>query len=45
MRIAHLFEGEDEIQIGVYACSPEESSFNAIFTDIKFIECQWKEYK
>ncbi len=45
MRIAHLFEGEDEMQIGVYACSPEESSFNAIFTDIKFVECQWKEHK
>lgn len=45
MRIAHLFEGEDEIQIGVYACSPEESSFNATFADIKFIECQWKEHK
>lgn len=45
MRIAHLFEGEDEIQIGTYACSPEESSFNATFTNIKFIECQWKEHK
>ncbi|MFA9464171.1 MAG: DUF1349 domain-containing protein [Velocimicrobium sp.] len=45
MRIAHLFEGKDEIKIGVYACSPEESSFSATFTDIKFIECQWKEHK
>ena len=45
MRIAHLFEGDDEIQIGVYACSPEESSFNATFTEIEFTECQWKEHK
>ncbi len=45
MRMAHLFEGEDEIQIGVYACSPEDSSFKATFTDMKFIECQWKEHQ
>jgi len=45
MRIAHLFEGADNIQIGIYACSPEESSFKAIFTELKFTECQWKEHK
>ncbi|MBD7970078.1 DUF1349 domain-containing protein [Paenibacillus gallinarum] len=45
MRIAHLFEGADDIQIGIYACSPEESSFKAIFTEMKFTECQWKEHK
>ncbi|MGO4182717.1 DUF1349 domain-containing protein [Paenibacillus sp. MCAF9] len=45
MRIAHLFEGADNIQIGIYACSPEESSFNAVFTEMKFTECEWKEHK
>lgn len=45
MRIAHLFEGADDIQIGIYACTPGESSFKAIFTEIKFTECQWKEHK
>ncbi|MGG1634474.1 DUF1349 domain-containing protein [Paenibacillus sp. FSL K6-3182] len=45
MRIAHLFEGADNIQIGIYACSPEDSSFNAVFTEMKFTECQWKEHK
>ncbi|WP_454192520.1 DUF1349 domain-containing protein [Paenibacillus sp. Marseille-Q7038] len=45
MRIAHLFEGTDDIQIGIYACSPEESSFKAVFTEMKFTECQWKEHK
>ncbi|MCR8657540.1 DUF1349 domain-containing protein [Paenibacillus endoradicis] len=45
MRIAHLFEGVEDIQIGIYACSPEESSFKAIFTEMKFTECQWKEHK
>ncbi len=44
MRIAHLFEGADDIQIGIYACSPEESSFKTIFTEMKFTECQWKEH-
>jgi regulation of enolase protein 1 (concanavalin A-like superfamily) len=42
MRIAHLFEGAGEIQIGIYACSPESSSFVATFTELRFIECQWK---
>jgi regulation of enolase protein 1 (concanavalin A-like superfamily) len=45
MRIAHLFEGENEIQIGIYACSPEHSTFKAAFTDISFTECQWKEHE
>lgn len=42
MRIAHLFEGAGEIQIGIYACSPETSSFVAAFTELRFTECQWK---
>ena len=29
-------------QIGIYACSPEQSSFKAIFTDMKLTECAWK---
>jgi regulation of enolase protein 1 (concanavalin A-like superfamily) len=45
MRISHLFEVENEIQIGIYACSPEHSTFKAIFTDISFTECQWKEHE
>lgn len=42
MRIAHLFEGGGEIQIGIYACSPEASSFEAAFSEIRFTECVWK---
>lgn len=42
MRIAHLFEGAGDIQIGIYACSPEASSFVATFTEMRFTECQWK---
>ncbi|HEX3077750.1 MAG TPA: DUF1349 domain-containing protein [Lachnospiraceae bacterium] len=41
MRIAHLFQGNDKIQIGVYACSPQKSSFQAVFSEIAFTECKW----
>ena len=41
MRIFHLFKGENEIRIGIYACSPENSSFEAVFTNIHFTECKW----
>ena len=42
MRICHMYAGADVIRFGVYACSPEESSFTAVFTDMKITECQWK---
>ena len=42
MRICHMYAGADEIQFGIYACSPEESSFTAVFTDMKITECAWK---
>lgn len=45
MRIAHLFQGEEEIQIGIYACSPENSSFEAVFSEIAFMDCQWKAHQ
>ena len=45
MRIAHLFAGAGEIQIGVYACSPEQSSFEARFSSIAFGPCQWQAHK
>lgn len=45
MRIFHLFEGSDEIRIGVYACSPENSSFNAVFTEMQFTDCKWLDHK
>ena len=40
MRVCHMWEGADRIRFGMYACSPENSSFKAIFTDIKLMECQ-----
>ena len=33
MRVCHLHKGNGTIRFGVYACSPEESSFTAVFTD------------
>lgn len=45
MRIFHLFEGSEHINFGLYACSPEDSSFKATFTELEIIECQWLEHK
>ena len=41
MRICHMHEATDEISFGVYACSPEDSSFKATFTDMDVTECKW----
>ena len=42
MRVCHMYAATDAISFGIYACSPEESSFTASFTDIKVTECAWK---
>lgn len=42
MRVCHMHKGSGKIRFGIYACSPEESSFKAVFTDMKFSECAWK---
>ncbi|MDY2913698.1 MAG: DUF1349 domain-containing protein [Candidatus Enteromonas sp.] len=41
MRICHMFNVKDTIRFGVYACSPENSSFKATFTDMEITECKW----
>ncbi len=41
MRICHLWEGAGEVSFGVYACSPEDSSFEAVFTGMELGECKW----
>ena len=41
MRICHMFKGNEKIQFGIYACSPEASSFKATFTNLSFGECKW----
>ena len=35
MRICHMFCAVDTVQFGVYACSPENSSFRAVFTEFE----------
>lgn len=42
MRICHMHKGNGSIQFGIYACSPEESSFKAVFSGMHLTECQWK---
>ena len=42
MRVCHMWEGAGKISFGIYACSPENSSFKAIFTEMKITECAWK---
>lgn len=39
MRVCHLHEGKGKIQFCIYACSPENPFFKAVFRDM---ECQWK---
>ena len=41
MRICHLFEGAWKIRFGIYACSPEDSSFEAVFSGMELGECRW----
>ena len=41
MRICHMRNGGGKIRFGIYACSPEESSFRAVFTDMELTECKW----
>ena len=42
IRVCHMWEGAGKIRFGIYACSPEDSVFTAVFTDMKITECAWK---
>ena len=35
MRICHMFHAKEKINFGIYACSAEDSSFKATFTDME----------
>ncbi len=41
MRVCHMWNGAGTVRFGIYACSPEESSFKATFTDMAVSECKW----
>ncbi|WP_026665660.1 DUF1349 domain-containing protein [Butyrivibrio sp. FC2001] len=42
MRVCHMWDGAGKISFGIYACSPEESSFKAVFSDMVVTECLWQ---
>lgn len=42
MRVCHLHEGGGTIRFGVYACSPEDSSFKALFSELHIGSCVWQ---
>lgn len=43
MRICHMssVKEQDSVPFGVYACSPENSSFLATFSEMELTECKW----
>ncbi len=45
MRICHVHAGGGKIRFGIYACSPEDSSFTAVFSDMAVTECAWKAHQ
>lgn len=45
MRMLHMHKKSSAVKVGVYACSPLESSFNAVFSVFGPSPCQWAEYK
>lgn len=45
MRICHMWEGAGEIRFGIYACSPEESSFEAKFSHMEMGACRRMAHK
>ena len=41
MRICHMFNAKEKISFGIYACSSEDSTFKASFTDMEMTACKW----
>ena len=41
MRVCHMWKGKETIRFGIYACSPEDSSFKATFTHMEVTDCKW----
>lgn len=41
MRICHLAAASKEVSFGVYACSPEDSSFTVRFSNFQMTDCLW----
>ncbi len=41
MRVCHLFNVAENVSFGIYACSPEDSSFQSVFTNMEVTDCKW----
>jgi regulation of enolase protein 1 (concanavalin A-like superfamily) len=41
MRICHMPQASGTVTFGIYACSPEDSSFKATFSHMDVTECKW----
>ena len=41
IRIAHMFSVDETVNFGLYACSPEDGTFKAVFTNFELTECKW----
>ena len=41
MRICHMGDAVGDVTCGIYACSPEYSSFKSTFSHLELTECQW----
>ena len=41
MRVCHIWKAGGVISFGIYACSPEDSSFKAVFSHMELTECKW----
>ena len=42
MRICHMPKAAGAVPFGIYACSPEDSTFTAKFSCFEIGECKWK---
>ena len=39
--MAAMQYANEEIRCGIYACSPEDSTFKAIFSNFELTDCKW----
>lgn len=45
LRIAHLHESYQDVSVGIYGASPEDSSLTAIFSEMKVTDCVWQAHQ
>ena len=45
MRMFHMHKPISVARLGVYACSPLNSSFRAVFSEFELGDCEWPEYQ